>query len=372
MLDDPGQLRRLGLTRERVQARIAEGDALPRREGGILPAAPLADLDAGRPDVTPDALSSDPAAREVQIENRIRAAYRELQRRPGDWVALADLREKLAGLDRDDVDRALKALALQPGGHVIPWDNRKVLTRRDHDASVRIGGDDSHAIRLEDPSPRPLPAPSSPAARKVAAPAKAAKKAAPSRAAAPSPTGEEGLSTDPAVRRVQIENRIRAAYLKLVNDPDRFERQRARIIAETGLTPISGYAGLAGAPDWVGIADIRDELGWSVDRHEVDSVLKKMALTGAVVSPIADQKILTRRDRDLAVHLGGQAKHAIHLDDPSPRPLPSSPTPAKTSRPKATGLAANTIPQLRELAKQRGITVPAKARKADIIALLGG
>ena len=85
------------------------------------------------------------------MQDQVRDAYGELQRYPGDWVPLADLRDKLGG-DRADVDEALKAMATQPGVHIIPWDNRKALRQRDHDASLRFGGDDNHAIRIEPPT----------------------------------------------------------------------------------------------------------------------------------------------------------------------------------------------------------------------------
>ncbi len=96
-------------------------------------------------------------ARQVEVENRIRAAYRDLSTRPGSWVALADVRDRLGDVDRSELDGALERIAVQPGHHVIPWDNRKALTDRDRAASVRLGGDDAHAIRLEDPSDRPVP-----------------------------------------------------------------------------------------------------------------------------------------------------------------------------------------------------------------------
>ena len=122
---------------------------------------------------TPARLSDDPAVREVQVENRIREAYQErLADGPGGWVPLASIREALPDIDRDELDAALTRTAIQPGAHVIPWDNIKALTKRDHDAALRIGGNDSHVIRLEDPSPRPLPdtAPRKRAPAKKAAP----------------------------------------------------------------------------------------------------------------------------------------------------------------------------------------------------------
>jgi len=84
-------------------------------------------------------------------EGKVRAAYDVLATRPGAWVSLADLRDLLSqkGLSRAEQDRILTSLAVKPGVHVIPWDNFKALTARDRAAALHIGGNDSHAIRIE-------------------------------------------------------------------------------------------------------------------------------------------------------------------------------------------------------------------------------
>lgn len=106
------------------------------------------DEDSGKPEGT--GVAKD--ARTGQVEDRIRQAYEELQERPGEWIALADVRERLSDLDRADVDEALKRLAVAPGIQVIPWDNRNALQKRDHEAALRFGGQQNHAIRF-DPAP---------------------------------------------------------------------------------------------------------------------------------------------------------------------------------------------------------------------------
>jgi hypothetical protein len=90
-----------------------------------------------------------PTAR-VDVEALVRKAYAHLSRMPGDWVPLAKLRDHLAHLERRDVDSALESLALQPGVQLIPWDNRKALTDRDRAAALHLGGDDNHALRIEE------------------------------------------------------------------------------------------------------------------------------------------------------------------------------------------------------------------------------
>jgi ribA/ribD-fused uncharacterized protein len=105
-----------------------------------VPPVPPPKGDAGQ---GPAALSGQPA------EATVRSAYADLSRRPGDWVPLASLRDRLAHMDRRDVDKALESLAMQPGVQVVPWDNRLGLTARDHAAALRFGGEDNHALRIE-------------------------------------------------------------------------------------------------------------------------------------------------------------------------------------------------------------------------------
>lgn len=127
---------------------------------------------------------------------------------------------------------------------------------------------------------------------------------------APAAPSAEPLSAEPATRAAQVDNRVRAAYAHLAAKPG----------------------------DWVGLADLRNELGEDVNRHEVDASLKRFLLAdGSNVVPESNQKTLTQADRDAAVSIGDQAKHAIMIEDPSPRPLslaaPSTPDARSTSGP---------------------------------------
>jgi hypothetical protein len=92
------------------------------------------------------ATSADTAA--DSVEDKIRAAYRELAGRPGAWVPLARLRAAL-DLPRDDVDAALTALHRTPGVSVIPEENQKTLTAEDRAAAVVIGDRPKHLIAIE-------------------------------------------------------------------------------------------------------------------------------------------------------------------------------------------------------------------------------
>src|SRR5262249_7404189 len=84
-----------------------------------------ADCETAVPDVDP-------------VEERIRAAYRNLATEPAGWVSLADLRELLADIPRQELDTALKWMAVQPGVRLIPVANQKSLSTREHDAALRF------------------------------------------------------------------------------------------------------------------------------------------------------------------------------------------------------------------------------------------
>ncbi|MEU5258896.1 hypothetical protein [Amycolatopsis sp. NPDC021455] len=82
------------------------------------------------------------------LEERIRVAYRELVKEPRGWVGLVDLRPKL-GAPAAEVDAVLKELSRAGKIHLVPEDNRKALTAADHEAAIRIGGEDNHLLSIE-------------------------------------------------------------------------------------------------------------------------------------------------------------------------------------------------------------------------------
>jgi hypothetical protein len=103
--------------------------------------------DADEPSIPATATS---ATAPTIVQDLIRKAYRKLSTRPGAWVRLADVRDQLSGQDRIEVDNALKSLAVQPGVQIIPWDNRNALDARDRELALRFGGEENHAIRIEE------------------------------------------------------------------------------------------------------------------------------------------------------------------------------------------------------------------------------
>ncbi|EOD64802.1 hypothetical protein [Amycolatopsis vancoresmycina] len=96
-------------------------------------------------DVFGAVVSSAPAE---DLESRIRVAYRELVKEPRGWVGLVDLRPKL-GAPAAEVDAVLKRLSSEGKVHLVPEDNRKALTAADHEAAIRIGGEDNHLLSIE-------------------------------------------------------------------------------------------------------------------------------------------------------------------------------------------------------------------------------
>jgi hypothetical protein len=92
-----------------------------------------------------------PAAADLRtpdVETAIRTAYRELATRPGDWIGLADLRERLGPVDRAAVDDTLRVMVRQEGVRIIPIANTRALKPRDRAAALRIGDEDNHALAI--------------------------------------------------------------------------------------------------------------------------------------------------------------------------------------------------------------------------------
>ncbi|MEV6348964.1 hypothetical protein [Actinoplanes sp. NPDC051851] len=67
--------------------------------------------------------------------------------------------------------------------------------------------------------------------------------------------------------------------------------------------------------DWVGLADLRDELG-GLGRAEVDGVLRLMTrLPGVRIEEETNQKALEPRDRAAAVVIGNRDQHVLAIED---------------------------------------------------------
>ena len=85
----------------------------------------------------------------TEIQDKIRKAYGYIRPDETPWLAIADLRDVFPKVPRDEMDKALKGLAAQPGVHVIPVANMKGLAKADRDAALWMGGEWNHAIMID-------------------------------------------------------------------------------------------------------------------------------------------------------------------------------------------------------------------------------
>jgi phage portal protein BeeE len=327
-------------------------DARARREG----------IEADVADIR-EALTGE-TAREIEIENKIRAAYRaELSARgetPSShtaFVGLADIRDALGeDYPRAEVDRVLRGMRRgdpnDPDAvRLIKIANTKALKQRDYDSALPNpgAGDDRtsqltggfHAIAMADPSPRPLPGDKDRARAlmrdllsrhgitqdgnagdsgrydpKTMQPIDGSLRQGQA-VEVVRPGMVLAMPADPAkAREIEIENKIRAAY--------RAVRRNEALLPERLRNP----------SDWVSLADLRDEMlvlpgdqGDNISREDFDEAIRRLGRGDydgpgrPFVTEETNQKALTARDRAAAVSLGGQDQHVIRFDDPSDRPL---------------------------------------------------
>jgi hypothetical protein len=84
------------------------------------------------------------------LESLIRSVYTDLADGPSDYVRLAEIRPKLNGANKDEVDQ--KLVEMMNGGLVdlAPDSNRRGLTDADHAAAIRVGTEDKHFMAIEE------------------------------------------------------------------------------------------------------------------------------------------------------------------------------------------------------------------------------
>jgi hypothetical protein len=83
------------------------------------------------------------------LEDRIRATYEKLAKRPGDYVSLTELRRGLDGAPRAEVDEALRELNRGRKVILVSDDEQELLTQEDRAAALRIGNQDKHLLAIE-------------------------------------------------------------------------------------------------------------------------------------------------------------------------------------------------------------------------------
>jgi hypothetical protein len=87
----------------------------------------------------------------ADVQGQVEKAYVELAGGNGATVRLALLRDRLDGVPKGDVDRALELLSRRPDVHVRAESDQKTLTERDREAAVVLGGTPRHLLMIEVP-----------------------------------------------------------------------------------------------------------------------------------------------------------------------------------------------------------------------------
>jgi hypothetical protein len=100
------------------------------------------------PEDSPVVHPQDTSVAPADLGDRIRVAYKELAREPGGWVSLADLRDQLGSVAKEEVDAALRELEQEPDIDIVPQANEKALSERNRRAAVTIGLQPKHFIAI--------------------------------------------------------------------------------------------------------------------------------------------------------------------------------------------------------------------------------
>lgn len=82
------------------------------------------------------------------LNARILAAVQALAAKTGDWVSLRRLRPFFADVPREQLDEVLRQLSDSGAVTIVPESNQKTLTTADHEAALRLGGQDNHLLAV--------------------------------------------------------------------------------------------------------------------------------------------------------------------------------------------------------------------------------
>lgn len=83
------------------------------------------------------------------VAGRVEDGYRSLAPAPGEFVKLRELRLRLAGIPRPDLDSALTRMFAAQRINLVPQENQQALTAADRESALRLGGEDKHLISIE-------------------------------------------------------------------------------------------------------------------------------------------------------------------------------------------------------------------------------
>ncbi|MER6824491.1 hypothetical protein ABT352_00680 [Streptosporangium sp. NPDC000563] len=131
-------------------------DPAPTTLADTLAEAPMTPASVNTPAETPttpasaDTPAAPPAPVALDVEQRIRAAYRKLATEPGAWVSLTRLRPLLGEVPRATVDETLIRMnRMSNDVNIIPEANQKTLSQKDRDAAVTMGEQEKHLLKIE-------------------------------------------------------------------------------------------------------------------------------------------------------------------------------------------------------------------------------
>ncbi len=84
----------------------------------------------------------------ADLGDRIRHAYDALASRQGEWIGLGPLRAAVPGVDREELDQALRRLEQADDVAIVPESNQKTLSTSDREAALWIGGQHKHFLAI--------------------------------------------------------------------------------------------------------------------------------------------------------------------------------------------------------------------------------
>jgi hypothetical protein len=84
----------------------------------------------------------------ADVESLIKARYRELAARPGEFVKLHELRTKLSDIPRTDLDSALDRMYRGQRINLVAQADQESLTNADRESALLIGGSRKHRISI--------------------------------------------------------------------------------------------------------------------------------------------------------------------------------------------------------------------------------
>jgi hypothetical protein len=91
----------------------------------------------------------DTAEGDGDLTIRVEATYRAMAPRPGEFVKLAEVRERLADIPRSVLDATLETMFTARRVNLIPQSNQQALTAADRGSALRIGGEHKHLLSIE-------------------------------------------------------------------------------------------------------------------------------------------------------------------------------------------------------------------------------